>query len=99
MTDFGRFFRDATGYDPYPYQSRLAADGFPDVLRVDTGCWEDRGGRAGMDVETAFRPGGDPRDGLCMSSRCARSWIRRSRGSSSGDTLWASSRVSWVFIV
>lgn len=38
MTDFVRFFRDATGYDPYPYQSRLAAGGLPDVLRVDTGC-------------------------------------------------------------
>ncbi|MCE2530273.1 MAG: CRISPR-associated helicase Cas3' [Acidimicrobiia bacterium] len=38
MTDFGRFFHDATGYAPYPYQSRLAADGLPDVLRVDTGC-------------------------------------------------------------
>ena len=38
MKDFVSFFRDATGYDPYPYQSRLAADGLPDVLRVDTGC-------------------------------------------------------------
>ncbi len=38
MTDFVSFFRNATGYDPYPYQSRLAADGLPDVLRVDTGC-------------------------------------------------------------
>ncbi|MCQ3804557.1 MAG: CRISPR-associated helicase Cas3' [bacterium] len=36
--EFNVFFRQATGYDPYPYQTRLAADGFPDVLRVDTGC-------------------------------------------------------------
>ena len=38
MTDFVDFFREATGHNPYPYQSRLAADGLPDVLRVDTGC-------------------------------------------------------------
>ena len=35
---FAEFFRLATGFDPYPYQSRLATDGLPDVLRVDTGC-------------------------------------------------------------
>ena len=38
MTDFGRFFLEATGYTPYPYQSLLATDGLPDVLHVDTGC-------------------------------------------------------------
>ena len=36
--DFSGFFRQATGNDPYPYQSRLADEGLPDVLRVDTGC-------------------------------------------------------------
>ena len=36
--EFAEFFRAATGNDPYPYQSQLAADGLPDVLRVDTGC-------------------------------------------------------------
>lgn len=35
---FAEFFRVATGYDPYPYQSQLAAKGLPEVLRVDTGC-------------------------------------------------------------
>ena len=38
MTDFVHFFREATGHNPYPYQSRVAADGLPEVLRVDTGC-------------------------------------------------------------
>lgn len=36
--DFAYFFLAATGHMPYPYQSRLAVGGFPDVLRVDTGC-------------------------------------------------------------
>ncbi len=38
MTDFSQFFRKATGHSPYPYQSRLASDGLPDVLHVETGC-------------------------------------------------------------
>lgn len=36
--DFSHFFRQATSHDPYPYQSRLADEGLPEVLRVDTGC-------------------------------------------------------------
>lgn len=32
------FFQKATGNDPYPYQHRLATEGLPEVLRVDTGC-------------------------------------------------------------
>ena len=35
---FAEFFRTATGHDPYPYQSQVAAEGLPEVLRVDTGC-------------------------------------------------------------
>lgn len=35
---FSKFFRKATGYDPYPYQVRLATDKkFPDVLHLPTG--------------------------------------------------------------
>jgi len=35
---FGDFFRRAAGYDPYPYQWRLASsDPFPAVLSVPTG--------------------------------------------------------------
>ncbi len=36
--DFSGFFRQATSHNPYPYQSRLAHEGLPEVLRVDTGC-------------------------------------------------------------
>lgn len=43
MTDFSAFVRQATatdenpdGHQPYPYQERLAAEGFPDVINVPT---------------------------------------------------------------
>ena len=36
--DFVDFFQKATGVGPYPYQARLAIEGLPEVLRIDTGC-------------------------------------------------------------
>ena len=38
ITDFETFFEAATGCPPYPYQSRLAAEGLPPVIEVPTGC-------------------------------------------------------------
>lgn len=35
---FGDWFNRATGHDPFPYQARLAIEGFPDLLRVPTGA-------------------------------------------------------------
>ena len=35
---FAEYFHGATGNTPYPYQERIAAEGLPDVLRIDTGC-------------------------------------------------------------
>lgn len=35
---FDSFVRRAAGYPPYPYQSRLAEAGLPDLLRVPTGA-------------------------------------------------------------
>ncbi len=36
--NFGEFFKKATGYDPYPYQSELAGrDHIPDILNLPTG--------------------------------------------------------------
>lgn len=35
---FAEYFNRATGNAPYPYQRRIAAEGLPDVLRIDTGC-------------------------------------------------------------
>lgn len=45
-SDFPAYFRDVHGYDPFPWQTRLAAQvldtgengGWPDVLAVPTGC-------------------------------------------------------------
>jgi CRISPR-associated endonuclease/helicase Cas3 len=34
---YNEFFRKATGFDPYPYQSRMAEGPWPDLLRVPTG--------------------------------------------------------------
>ncbi|HWG72460.1 MAG TPA: DEAD/DEAH box helicase family protein [Acidimicrobiales bacterium] len=35
---FAGFARQASGRDPYPYQERLAAEGLPDLLAVETGA-------------------------------------------------------------
>lgn len=35
--NFARFFQLGTGHAPFPFQTRLAADGLPDVLEVPTG--------------------------------------------------------------
>lgn len=35
---FANWVMTATGHEPYPYQSRLAENGLPDVLRVPTGA-------------------------------------------------------------
>ncbi|MEW1908217.1 CRISPR-associated endonuclease Cas3'' [Kitasatospora sp. NPDC085895] len=36
--EFETFTRTATGYTPYPYQSKLAADGLPALLQAPTGA-------------------------------------------------------------
>ncbi|MQS16713.1 CRISPR-associated endonuclease Cas3'' [Streptomyces kaniharaensis] len=36
--DFETFVRTATGYTPYPYQSKLAAEGLPTLLKAPTGA-------------------------------------------------------------
>lgn len=35
--DFESFFKKATGSDPYPYQSLIAEEGFPDAINMPTG--------------------------------------------------------------
>ena len=37
MSGFDSFFRAATGFDPYPYQRKLALEPWPDALDVPTG--------------------------------------------------------------
>lgn len=36
--DYQEFFKEATGFDPFPYQARLAESGFPQVLNIPTGA-------------------------------------------------------------
>lgn len=56
------FFSKATGHDPYPYQTRLAAEGLPDVLRVDTGCGKtEAAGLAWLWRRRHFAPKATPR--------------------------------------
>ena len=35
---FGELFREATGFQPYGYQARIARDGLPDVVQAPTGA-------------------------------------------------------------
>lgn len=37
VTGFKDLVRRAAAYDPYPYQERIAAEGFPDLINVPTG--------------------------------------------------------------
>jgi len=37
MQDFESFFELATGYRPHGYQTRIARDGLPDVIKAPTG--------------------------------------------------------------
>ncbi|MYC71184.1 MAG: DEAD/DEAH box helicase [Gemmatimonadetes bacterium] len=56
------FFRKATGHDPYPYQQRLAAEGLPEVLRIDTGCGKtEAAGLAWLWRRRHFAPKATPR--------------------------------------
>ena len=36
--DLDRFYSEATGFEPYGYQRRVADEGLPELLRVPTGC-------------------------------------------------------------
>ncbi len=43
MASFDEFFRTATGFSPYGWQSRMAGDGLPEVLPVPTGLGKTEG--------------------------------------------------------
>ena len=49
--DFPDFFRSATGEDPYPWQERVAAEGLPEVIDIETGA----GKTAGVVVAWLYR--------------------------------------------
>jgi len=41
--DFPEFFRTATGDDPYPWQERVASEGLPEVIDIETGAGKTAG--------------------------------------------------------
>jgi len=40
---FEEFFRKATGYEPYPWQQRVATEGLPELVDVETGAGKTAG--------------------------------------------------------
>lgn len=57
---FDEFFRAATGFPPYPYQRKLALEGLPDVIDVETGA----GKTAGSILGWLWRRTRHPDDGV-----------------------------------
>ena len=59
---FDALFREATGYQPYGFQARIARDGLPDVVQAPTGA-----GKTGVILAWLWRrlygpdPAGTPR--------------------------------------
>ena len=60
--ELDRLYSDATGYEPYEFQRRVAEEGLPELLRIPTGCgkteavglgWLYRRRFAGADVRAA----------------------------------------------
>lgn len=49
--DFDQLFAAATGHDPYPWQRRVAAEGLPEVVDIETGA----GKTAGMVLGWLYR--------------------------------------------
>ena len=41
--DFERFFFEATGHSPYPWQATVARDGLPELIDVETGAGKTAG--------------------------------------------------------
>ncbi|HDR68030.1 MAG TPA: CRISPR-associated helicase Cas3' [Bacteroidaceae bacterium] len=63
--EFQRFFKDATGHQPYPYQERLAlSDNFPEVIEVPTGL----GKTDAIILGWLWRRRFDPRDNVRAST-------------------------------
>jgi CRISPR-associated endonuclease/helicase Cas3 len=53
----------ATGHAPYPYQSRLARDGLPELLRVPTGCGKTLAATLPWLYRRRFHPDSSVREG------------------------------------
>lgn len=62
--DFPDFFRSATGQSPYPWQERVAAEGLPEVIDIETGA----GKTAGVVVAWLYRLLRHPDDAVRSST-------------------------------
>ena len=58
VTSFEQFFSSGTGYEPFPYQKRLAEASWPDVLDVPTGLGKTAAITLAWAWKRGFRPNG-----------------------------------------
>lgn len=62
--NFPEFFQSATGQAPYPWQERVATEGLPEVIDIETGA----GKTAGVVVAWLYRLLHDPDDAVRLST-------------------------------
>lgn len=62
VTRFEQFFSTVTGHEPYPYQERLAAAEWPDILDVPTGLGKTAAVTLAWAWKRGLRPGGQRGD-------------------------------------
>lgn len=59
--DLDRLYSDATGYEPYEFQRRVAEEGLPELLRIPTGCGKTEAVGLGWLYRRRFHPDADVR--------------------------------------
>ena len=59
--DLDRLYSEATGFEPYDYQRRVAEDGLPELLRIPTGCGKTEAVGLGWLYRRRFHPDGEVR--------------------------------------
>ena len=59
---FVQMFQDATGFEPYDFQRRVAEEGLPELLQVETGCGKTEAVGLGWLYRRLFHPDSAVRD-------------------------------------
>ena len=59
--DLDRLYSEATGFEPYDYQRRIAEEGLPELLRIPTGCGKTEAVGLGWLYRRRFHPDGEVR--------------------------------------
>jgi len=54
--ELDQLYSDATGYEPYEYQRRVAEEGLPELLRIPTGCGKTEAVGLGWLYRRRFHP-------------------------------------------